>query len=305
MEIANSVSQINEGRIPDMNTLQQVVTLACIVLAGAGLAAAGSDGGAAVNGMPAFALCVGLAFLIQWLAFVPAYARQTEKFYDLTGSLTFITTIILAVALSPVRDGRTYLLLALVSIWVIRLGTYLFGRILAEGFDRRFDDLKPDLGKFLIAWTLQGLWVAVSLGPALAAVTSGSRRGLGALAALGACVWLLGFGIEVIADHQKQRFRADASNEGRFIDTGLWAWSRHPNYFGEITLWFGVALVALPNLHGWQWITMISPVFIYVLLTRISGIPLLEQRADERWGGRPDYETYKRRTPALFPRPPR
>lgn len=288
-----------------MNSVQQVVTLACIVLTGAGVAAAGSDGGAAVSGVPVFALCVGLAFLIQWLAFVPAYLRQTEKFYDLTGSLTFITTIIVAVALSPARDGRSYLLLSLVLIWAARLGTYLFRRILAEGFDRRFTDLKPDLGKFLIAWTLQGLWVSVSLGPALAAITSGSRRSLGALAAAGACIWLLGLGIEVIADRQKQRFRADASNEGRFIDTGLWAWSRHPNYFGEILLWFGIALVALPNLRGWQWVTMISPVFIYVLLTRISGIPLLEQRADERWGGQADYEAYKRRTPALFPRPRR
>jgi steroid 5-alpha reductase family enzyme len=116
-------------------------------------------------------------------------------------------------------------------------------------------------------------------------------------------VWVFGFVIEVTADSQKSRFRADPENKGKFIHTGLWAWSRHPNYFGEIVLWIGVAVIALPILRGWQWLTLISPVFVTLLLTRISGVPMLEKRADEKWGGQEDYEAYKERTPVLVPRP--
>ena len=113
----------------------------------------------------------------------------------------------------------------------------------------------------------------------------------------------LGFAFEAVADSQKSRFRADPANKGRFIHTGLWAWSRHPNYFGEIVLWIGVAIIALPVLRGWQWVTLISPVFVTLLLTRVSGVPMLEKRADEKWGGQEDYEAYKERTPVLVPRP--
>jgi steroid 5-alpha reductase family enzyme len=115
----------------------------------------------------------------------------------------------------------------------------------------------------------------------------------------------VGFAIEVAADQQKRRFRADSSNRDGFIQSGLWAWSRHPNYFGEIALWIGIALIALPVLSGWQLATLISPVFVYLLLTRISGVPLLEARANKKWGEDPNFVAYMRSTPALFPRPPR
>ena len=130
------------------------------------------------------------------------------------------------------------------------------------------------------------------------------RKDLGVVAIIGLLIWAAGFGIEAAADLQKSRFRADPANKGTFIHSGLWAWSRHPNYFGEITLWIGVALIALPVLQGWQYVTLISPVFVILLLTRVSGVPLLEKRADEKWGGQEDYEAYKTRTPVLVPRPP-
>ena len=113
-----------------------------------------------------------------------------------------------------------------------------------------------------------------------------------------------GFAIEVVADRQKSQFRAAPENAGKFINVGLWSWSRHPNYFGEIVLWIGVAIIAAPILRGWQWLTMISPLFIILLLTRISGVPMLERRADEKWGGQPEYEDYKARTSVLILRPP-
>ena len=121
----------------------------------------------------------------------------------------------------------------------------------------------------------------------------------------GIAIWSVGFVIEVVADRQKSNFKADPSNEGEFIDTGLWAWSRHPNYFGEITLWLGMAVLAVPVLSGWQWVTLVSPLFVTLLLTRVSGIPMLEKRADDRWGSDPDYRRYKEQTPVLIPRPPR
>ena len=121
--------------------------------------------------------------------------------------------------------------------------------------------------------------------------------------AVGGLTWAIGFGIEVVADRQKSVFREEPANAGRFISSGLWAWSRHPNYFGEIVLWIGVAVICLPVLRGWQWVTLISPFFVTLLLTRVSGVPMLEKRADEKWGGQEDYEAYKERTPVLIPRP--
>ena len=284
----------------DRNAL---IALPVVILLGLGVAVAGSQGGAAVLGIPIFGLSVGLIFVIQWLAFIPAYLLQSERHFDLTGSITYIFVTIMAVLVGPAVDGRSILLLVLVVIWAGRLGTFLFRRIQKAGKDARFDDLKPSFFRFLNAWNLQGLWVTFTLAAALCAITTTARKELGAVALVGFLVWAFGFAFEVVADAQKGRFRADPENKGKFIDTGLWAWSRHPNYFGEIVLWIGVAIIALPVLRGWQWVTLISPVFVTVLLTRISGVPMLEKRADARWGGQEDYEAYKERTPVLIPRP--
>ncbi len=283
----------------DCNAL---IALPIIIFIAIGIAFAGSQEGARFAGVPLFGLAVGLTFLVQWLIFIPAYLQQTEKFFDLTGSLTYISVTLLAVLLSPVADGRSYLLLALVIIWAGRLGTFLYRRIHKEGKDGRFDEIKPSFIRFLNVWTIQGLWVTFTAAAALVAITTTNRQPLGWVAGLGALVWATGFAIEVIADNQKSRFKEDPKNAGKFIQTGLWARSRHPNYFGEILLWFGVAIIALPVLQGWQWLALISPLFVTLLLTRVSGIPLLENRADEKWGGQADYEKYKKETPVLTPR---
>jgi len=285
----------------DRNAL---VAFPIVVLIGAGVAVAGSQGGATAFGVPVFALAVGLAFLIQWLAFIPAYLLQNEGFFDLTGSITYITVTTIAVLLVQLVDYQSLLLFALVVIWAARLGSYLFRRIRKAGKDARFDAIKPSFIRFLNAWTLQGLWVSLTLAAALAAITSTVRKDLGVVALIGSLIWAAGFAVETVADMQKSRFRADPKNKGEFIHSGLWAWSRHPNYFGEIALWIGVALIALPVLRGWQYVTLISPLFVILLLTRVSGVPPLEKRAAERWGGQDDYEAYKERTPVLIPRPP-
>jgi steroid 5-alpha reductase family enzyme len=281
-----------------------LVAIPIVVLVAMGLALAGSQDGATVQGIPVFALAVAVIFAVQWLAFVVAFALGTEGFFDLTGAATYIGVTIMAVLLSPAADARTILLAALVVIWAARLGTFLVRRIRKAGKDERFDEIKVSFVRFLSAWTIQGLWIALTAGAALAAI-AGARKEPDVFAAAGLAVWVAGFGIEAVADFQKSRFRASPANKGRFISSGLWSWSRHPNYFGEIVLWAGVAVIALPVLQGWQLVTLVSPFFVALLLTRVSGIPILEKRADAKWGGRPDYETYKKRTSVLIPLPPR
>lgn len=284
---------------------QSVIATPLIIGVGAAIAWAGSQGGGTVGGLPVFALCGILAFGINWLVFVHAYRAQTERFFDLTGSLTYASLVVVALALADAPGPRSFLLGAMVIVWAARLGSFLFARIRRDGSDGRFDALKPSFPRFFMTWTLQGLWVFLTLACVLAAMTTARAVPLGAFAVLGSVVWSFGFSIEVIADRQKQRFRADPANSGRFIQSGVWAWSRHPNYFGEITLWFGAAIVAFPVLVGWQYATLISPLFVYLLLSRISGVPLLEARGQKKWGHDPEYQAYCERTPVLFPRVPR
>jgi steroid 5-alpha reductase family enzyme len=283
----------------DRNAL---IAFPILILIGFLVALAGSQGAASIAGVPLFALSVGLAFLIQWLAFIPAYLMQTEKFFDLTGSVTYISVIIVAVVFSAGADGRSILLSALVVIWAIRLGSFLFGRIKKAGKDDRFDEIKPSFIRFLNVWTIQGLWVTFTMAAALVAITTTNKKELDVFALVGLLVWVFGFVFEVIADSQKSRFNANPDNKGKFIQTGLWSRSRHPNYFGEIVLWIGVAIIALPVLQGWTWVALISPLFVTLLLTRVSGVPLLEKKADKKWGGQTEYEEYKKNTPVLIPR---
>lgn len=284
---------------------QAVVGSLVAVVIGVLIALAGSQGSVTALDLPLFALCGLIAFGVQWIVFVPSYLAQTEHYFDLTGSLTYLTLVVAVVVLTGADDPRTLVLGALVAIWALRLGTFLFLRVRKDGRDNRFDDLKPSITRFFMTWTLQGLWVFLTLSAALAAMTSEHRAPLGLLAWLGIALWIVGFGIEAVADAQKRSFRKDPANSGRFITSGLWAWSRHPNYFGEIVLWFGIALIAAEVLSGWQWVTMISPLFVYLLLTRISGIPMLESSAKKKWGDEPEYQAYRARTPVLVPRPPR
>lgn len=288
----------------ESRSVQSLVTIAVSVAVGAGVAVAGGAGGLEVAGVPVFALCAGLAFAVNWAAFVPAYLTRSERFYDLTGTLTYLTVVAVAVAAGS-GSALSIVLAALIAIWALRLGTFLVQRIRRDGSDGRFDEIKVDPAQFLMSWTLQALWVVLTAGAALAAMTSADAAEPGVATFVGLVIWCIGFAVEVIADAQKRAFRADPTNRGRFITTGLWAWSRHPNYFGEITLWVGIAVIAAPALSGWQFVTLVSPVFVTLLLTRVSGIPLLEARGKRTWGDDADYRDYLARTPVLVPRPPR
>lgn len=285
-----------------MKNQQILISLFLVPIIAALVALAGSQTGQTYNGLPIFAIVVGLAFLINWIAFIPANILQTEKFFDLTGSLTYISVTIIAFKLSDNIDNRSMLLAALVLIWAVRLGTFLFNRILQDGKDDRFDKIKPNFLRFFNVWTLQALWVTLTAAAAIIAITSTERVELGLFAIVGLVVWVIGFLFEVVADYQKRQFRKNPANKGQFIQSGLWSKSRHPNYFGEITLWLGVFIIAIPVLNGWQWVALLSPIFVTLLLTKISGVPGLEAKADKKWGGQTDYEAYKTNTPVLIPK---
>ena len=267
-----------------------------------GVATLANPAGLTLAGWPAMtALALG-AFAIQWLAFIPARIFQTERFYDLTGSITYIAVTLAAISAATAPSAAQWLMAIMIFLWAGRLGSFLFRRIHAAGGDQRFDHIKVSSSRFFVAWTLQGAWVVMTSCAALTAILSAEQTAVGAIYVVGAVMWTTGFAIEVIADQQKSRFRSDPANAGRFINVGLWARSRHPNYFGEILLWAGIAVLAIPYLSGIQWVVMLSPLFVYALLTRVSGIPTLVKRGQQLWGSDPAYQAYVNSTPLLVPR---
>jgi steroid 5-alpha reductase family enzyme len=247
---------------------------------------------------------VFLAFAIQWIAFIPAYIFQTEKFYDLTGSLTYLLVIWYSLTLSSDQftnlNGANIVIVLLISLWAIRLGSFLFMRIHHDGEDKRFRSIKPSASQFFMTWTLQGLWVSLCSMCALTAISSNTGIVMNAFFYIGLALFILGFAIEVMADMEKSAFKANQENKDKFITTGLWARSRHPNYFGEIVLWTGIAVMSFSSLEGLQYLTLISPIFTYLLLVYVSGVRMLEARADLKWGDNPAYQEYKKKTPVLF-----
>jgi steroid 5-alpha reductase family enzyme len=300
--MASTDSSRKEESRSDLSSLGGVLAAVVVglLVAWAGSAGAKTAGGIGIHWWVALA-----AFAINWAAFVPSFIKRTEHYYDLVGSATYLGTTILAVGLARPDGARGWILALLIAIWALRLGTFLFRRVKKAGKDGRFDRIKQSAPRFLVAWTLQGLWVIFTAAAAHAAIATDNPKDFGFVGLLGLLIWIGGFAIEAVADRQKSAFKADPANDGLFISEGLWAWSRHPNYFGEIVLWIGIAVIAAPVLSGWQYVTLLSPVFVILLLTRISGLPALERRADKRWGGQDDYERYKAETPVLVPRPPR
>lgn len=269
-----------------------------------GVAVALGHGSIRAWGIPVVMLCWAIAFAIQWVVFIPSFYYKTEHYFDLTGSLTYLLVIAVALYSTEGLTSRDLLIAGVICVWALRLGSFLFMRIKKQGRDVRFDRIKQNFWRFLLTWTLQGLWVFLTLAMALAAITSEVKPQLDALVWLGLAIWIFGFALEVAADRQKTVFRRDQRNAGQFITSGLWSWSRHPNYFGEMILWSGVAIMALPVLSGWQWVALISPVFVIFLLTKVSGIDMLEAQGQLRWGDDPNYRAYLARTSKLVPRRP-
>ena len=243
------------------------------------------------------------AFIIQWILFVPAYLFKTEKFYDLSGSFTYVFVVSYILYSQFTESGLNIgniIIGSCIIIWAVRLGTFLFFRIKKAGKDKRFDEIKTSASRFFMTWTLQGMWVSICSACALAAISSVKGVEINMLFYIGLVCFLIGFIIEIIADNQKTKFREDPKNKDNFISSGLWAYSRHPNYLGEIVLWLGVSIMAVSSLSGPQYITLISPVFTYVLLVYVSGVRILEANGKEKWGNLETYQEYLKKTPALI-----
>ena len=284
-----------------MKSIRALFVVLIVAAIGLGIAFLAGQGDERVFGHSVILACALVAFGVNWLVFIPSAMARTERYYDLTGAITYLSVIGVAAALAQPLDLRAVVAVGLVAVWAIRLGSFLFLRISKDGHDRRFDQIKTNPLRFLVTWTLQGLWVTLTAACALMIISSETRIAPDLSFYLGLVIWIVGFGIEVIADAQKSAFRKNPDNVGKFITGGLWSWSRHPNYVGEIVLWLGMAVMAVPVLVGWQWVALISPLFVYLLLNRVSGVPLLEKRAREKWGDDPAYQAYCEKTPVLFP----
>ena len=241
-----------------------------------------------------------LIFCIQWISFIPAFIFQTEKFYDLTGSITYLTAVFYTLYVTGSNNLSDLIIVGCVAVWAIRLGSFLFMRIHKAGEDRRFRTIKPNFTRFLMTWTLQGMWVSMCLLCVLTALSSYSGVVMNSIFFIGLLVFILGLSIEIIADYQKTVFRRKIENKDKFITTGLWSLSRHPNYFGEILLWTGIAIMSISSLQGLQYLTLISPIFVYVLLVYISGVRILEAQAEKKWGHLDSFKEYIKNTPRLF-----
>ncbi len=288
------------------STAKDYINIIIVILFSCVIAFSGSDNSTKYNGYSILFLCMVASFLVHWLVFIPSYLAKTEKYYDITGTIAYLILLYISSSLttsffSEKLQLRSLVAISLVTIWAIRLGVFLFIRVLRVGEDRRFKEAKQSFSKYLLWWSMSALWVFLTTANALTLIINNTNLFNDLFFYFGIVIWVFGFLFEIIADEQKRRFRVDGNNQEGFISSGLWSISRHPNYFGEIMLWIGMAIIALPTLTGFQHVTLISPLFIYLLLTRISGVNLLEEQADKRWGHLDSYQDYKQNTSSLIP----
>ena len=271
------------------------------------LAYIGSTRGAhTATGISIYAIVIAGTFILQWIAFIPSWLKRSERFFDSMGSVGFILAVWAALLVSEGSNLRSVAITVCITLWAIRLGAFLTHRIAKTGSDKRFNKIKHDFSLLFMTWTLQALWICVTSSAALVAITSQTTvSSIDAWLVVGAVLWILGMGIEISADFQKSRFRIVPENQNKFITEGLWSWSQHPNYFGEILLWIGIAVMAVPTMYQWQFVTLGSPIFVWLLLTRISGIRMLDAKARKEWGADPEYIQYAKRTPKLILWPPK
>ena len=241
-------------------------------------------------------------FAIQIIVFIPSFIFRTEHYYDLTGGITYISTMVIALVLKnnyQSIDLISLLLGSMVIIWATRLSLFLFLRVKKSGEDVRFKKIKHSFSWFLMTFMLQGMWVFMCVFPALIVISS-FNSGLNNYAIVGSAIWLFGFIFEIVADYQKSYF--NKFNKGKFISSGLWSMSRHPNYFGEFMLWLGITIASIGYIDNYKYTVFLTPIFVYLLLTRVSGVNLLEEIGDKRWSNNKDYKDYKKNTPIFFPK---
>ena len=254
-----------------------------------------------LTGIQNITYAVLFIFLIHLVIFVPSYYFQTEKFFDLTGTISYVSSVLFIFFKSNTLESinlGSLTLSTFIIIWSLRLGTFLFLRIKKAGKDRRFNEIKKSFSWFFMTFSLSGMWVTICSICALTGIANGII--FSSTTIIGIIIFTIGFAIEIIADSQKTKFRAKDENKDKFISSGLWKYSRHPNYLGEIILWLGISLISFSSLEGFQYVTLISPIFTYLLLVNVSGINLLEKSGKKKWGHLESYKIYKKNTPRLI-----
>lgn len=287
------------------NIKEYCISLICVLIAFL-VSLASSQNGVSYNNYPISIICMALSFIIHWLVFIPSYFFKTEKFYDITGTVAYLSILLTTAYLINLVNDEGILLRSIISIifvmiWAIRLGIFLFKRVIKVGEDKRFEHAKKSFSKFLMFFNISALWVFLTIVNVLTMIINNSDSVTDLFFIIGFTIVIIGFIIEVVADMQKRKFRTNISNKGQFISSGLWSISRHPNYFGEMMIWVGMSFVTIPILIGWQFITLISPIFVIFLLTKVSGINLLEASANDKWGADKNYQDYKDKTSVLIP----
>lgn len=234
--------------------------------------------------------------------FIIAALLKTDVFTDITYSLSFVLLSVILLTTSSTLSVFQIVTAAAVMVWGLRLGAYLFNRILHMKVDHRFDDKRGNPVKFGMFWLLQAVTVWVVMLPIYGIFHASSSSELPvALLLPGAVIFVAGLTIEAVADAQKYRFKSKSENRGKFMGEGIWKVSRHPNYLGEMMVWWGLALPGVFLFRGIEYAYFAGPLFITLMLLFVSGIPLLEKSSDEKWGKDPEYLAYKDSTPLLIP----
>ena len=238
--------------------------------------------------------------LINLIGLIWAYTRQSDKLTDLIYGMSFFIMTMFSFLNKGDYSFPKILLTVMISLWSLRLAIYLFLRINKIKKDARFDVMRKQFKRLARFWFLQTVTILIIALPVIIFLAKDGVS-LGVISWIGASIFFIGFCIEAIADNQKFRFKNNLATKDTFISSGLWKYSRHPNYFGEILCWIGVFLYGMPFLAGWEWLAILSPLWIIFLLVKVSGIPLLEKSADKKYGGDESYERYKKETPVLVP----
>jgi steroid 5-alpha reductase family enzyme len=248
-------------------------------------------------------LTLAFSLAVQAVFFVFAAGFKTDKVTDLSYGLTFVLLAGFLFSRSSGHGAAAAVLAAMVAAWGVRLAAYLVYRIWKMGRDARFDGIRERPWSFAKFWLFQGIAVWAIILPVTLWFASPGPWGW--LKTGGVFLWLAGLVIETVADLQKFRHKSVPKGQAPWIDTGLWRYSRHPNYFGELLCWWGVFIFTAGDLAGRVWLGLVGPVTITLILLLVTGIPTLEQSGDRKYGKVPEYQAYKRRTSLLVPWPPR
>ncbi len=254
-----------------------------------------------INEIPIVYLFTSSILILNSTFFLHSYIYRTDIFFDLVGSLSFLSIGVISLLLIPNIDANQILVFFLLLFWSLRLGPFLFIRRLGANNDERLEEFFKSPLSLYFLWSMNSLWVFFTSLSMIIIFSSPNENEFGLIQWLGLIVWVTGYVIEVISDSQKTKF--NKFNKGKFINIGLWKYIRHPNYLGEIIIWVGIFIISLNYIHSLtSFLSILSPIFVFLLLRFITGVPQLEARGKEKWGHLDEYNSYKEKTGLLFPK---